>query len=116
MPRSPRCLPQAYSFCITLRCNSRQFLIAKGLKRDVLLSVFAKAQTMVPHGLYRLYLMANHLHLLLRTDDASQLPRLMHMVGWFQQWHSTALLGDAGTSGKPGITPLRLLLRTTEGC
>jgi hypothetical protein len=33
MPRSPRHLPQGYSFHITLRCNSRQFLIAKGLRR-----------------------------------------------------------------------------------
>jgi putative transposase len=44
MPRSPRHLPQRYSFHITLRCNSRQFLIAKGLRRDVLLAVLAKAQ------------------------------------------------------------------------
>jgi putative transposase len=43
MPRSARHLPQGYSFHITLRCNSRQFLIAKGLRRDVLLSVLAKA-------------------------------------------------------------------------
>jgi REP element-mobilizing transposase RayT len=52
MPRSPRCLPQGYSFHITLRCNSRQFLIAKGLRRDVLLAVLAKAQAKVPHRLY----------------------------------------------------------------
>jgi len=65
MPRSPRCLPQGYSFHITLRCNSRQFLIAKGLRRDVLLAVLAKAQAKVPHKLYGVCLMANHLHLLL---------------------------------------------------
>ena len=52
MPRFPRQLPQGYSFHITLRCNSRQFLIAKGLRRDVLLAVLAKAQAKVPHRLY----------------------------------------------------------------
>jgi len=44
MPRPPRHLPQGYAFHVTLRCNSRQFLIAKGLRRDVLLAVLAKAQ------------------------------------------------------------------------
>jgi hypothetical protein len=36
MPRTPRCLPE-HSFPITLRCNSRQFLSAKRIRRDVLL-------------------------------------------------------------------------------
>jgi hypothetical protein len=70
MPRSPRHLPQGYSFHITLRCNSRQFLIAKGLRRDVLLAVLAKAQAKLPHRLYAVCLMANHLHLLIRPEDA----------------------------------------------
>jgi REP element-mobilizing transposase RayT len=83
MPRSPRHLPQGYSFHITLRCNSREFLIARGLRRDVLLAVLAKAQIKVPHKLYGVCLMANHLHLLIRPDDASQLPRLMHWISWY---------------------------------
>jgi REP element-mobilizing transposase RayT len=43
-------------------------LIAKGLRRDVLLSVLAKAkaQAKVPYRLYAVCLMANHLHLLLK--------------------------------------------------
>ena len=76
MPRRSRLIPQGYSFHVTLRCNSRQFLIAKGLRRDVLLAVLAKAQAKVPYRLYAVCLMANHLHLLLRPDDASQLPLL----------------------------------------
>jgi putative transposase len=91
-------------------------MIAKGLRRDVLLSVLAMAQVKISHRLYAVCLMANHLHLLIRPDDASQLPRLMHWVGWFQQWHSTALLGVAGTSERQGIMALRLPLKTTEGC
>ena len=96
MPRSPRHLPQGYSYHITLRCNSRQFLIAKGLRRDVLLSVLAKAQAKVPHRLYAVCLMANHLHLLIRPDDASQLPRLMHWVGWYSAMALNRLSGRCG--------------------
>jgi REP element-mobilizing transposase RayT len=96
MPRPPRQLPQGYSFHITLRCNSRQFLIAKGLRRDVLLSVLAKAQAKVPHRLYAVCLMANHLHLLIRPDDASQLPRLMHWFGWYSAMALNRLSGRCG--------------------
>ena len=116
MSRSPRQLPQGYSFHITLRCNSRQFLIAKGLRRDVLLAVLAKAKQKVPHRLYAVCLMANHLHLLLRPDDASQLPKLMHWVGWYSAMALNRLSGRCGHFGKPGITPLPFIQKTTEGC
>jgi putative transposase len=96
MPRKPRHLPQGYSFHITLRCNSRQFLIAKGLRRDVLLAVLAKAQAKVPHRLYAVCLMANHLHLLIRPENASQLPRLMHWVGWYSAMALNRLAGRCG--------------------
>ena len=87
MGRRARNLPADHSFYITLRCNSRQFLIAKDLRRDVLLAVLTKAKQKVPHRLYAVCLIANHLHLLLRPDDASELPKLMHWIGWFQPWH-----------------------------
>jgi len=96
MPRKPRHLPQGHSFHITLRCNSRQFLIAKGLRRDVLLAVLAKAQAKIPHRMYGVCLMANHLHLLIRRDDASQLPRLMHWVGWYSAMALNRLAGRCG--------------------
>lgn len=57
-------------------------MIAKGLRRDVLLAVLAKAQAKIPHKLYGLCLMANHLYLLIRPDDASQMPNLMHWFDW----------------------------------
>ena len=96
MSRSPRHLPQGYSFHITLRCNSRQFLIAKGLRRDVLLAVLAKAQAKVPYRLYAVCLMANHLHLLIRPDDASKLPKLMHWFGWYSAMALNRLSGRCG--------------------
>ena len=82
MGRTQRKLPAGHSFHITLRCNSRQFLMAKGLRREVQLAVLTTAKQKVPHRLYAVCLMANHLHLLLRPDDASELPKLMHWFGW----------------------------------
>ena len=55
-----RYLLLGHSFHITLRCNSRQFLIAKGLRRDVLLAVLAKAKQKVACKVYAVCLMANH--------------------------------------------------------
>ena len=57
MPRAPRHLPKGYLFHITLRCNSRQFLIAKGLRRDVLLAVLAKAKQKYSCKVYAVCLM-----------------------------------------------------------
>ena len=96
MARQPRSLPSGYSFHITLRCNSRQFLIAKGLRRDVLLAVLDKAKQQVPHKLYAVCLMANHLHLLVRPDDASELPKLMHWFGWYSAMALNRLSGRCG--------------------
>jgi REP element-mobilizing transposase RayT len=81
MPRRKRHLPQGFSFHITLRCNSRQSLTDKGLRRDALLAILNVTQEKVPHKKYGVCLMANHIHLLLRPDDATQQPRLMHWIG-----------------------------------
>ena len=58
------------SFHIRLRCNSRQFLIAKALRLDVLLAVLNKAQQKFAVKVYGLCLMANHLHLLVKPTDS----------------------------------------------
>jgi putative transposase len=86
--RPTRHLPQGHSFHITLRCNSRQFLIAKRIRRDVLLVVLEKAKHKYPFRLYGVCLMANHIHLLIKPEDANHLPKLMH-------WVVRALLGGA---------------------
>jgi len=116
MPRHQRHLPQGYSFHITLRCNSRQFLIAKRIRRHVLLVVLEKAMQKYSFRLYGVCLMANHIHLLLRPNTASQLPKLMHWVAWYAAMLLNRLSGVAGTSGRHGITPLRLPPKTTDGC
>ena len=40
--------------------------------------------------------MANHLHLLIKPDDASQLSRLMHWVGWYSAMALNRLAGRCG--------------------
>ena len=69
MARAKLLLLSGCSFHITLRCNSRQFLIAKALRRDVLLAVLNKAQQKFAVKVYGLCLMANHLHLLLKPSE-----------------------------------------------
>ena len=96
MSRTPRCLPQEHAFHITLRCNSQQFLIAKGLRRDVLLAVLQKAKQKFAVKVYGLCLMANHLHLLIKPTDAKELPRLMHWFAWYSAMALNRLSGRCG--------------------
>jgi REP element-mobilizing transposase RayT len=44
MGRAARQLPDGCSFHITLRCNSRAFLIGRGVCRDLLLAVLRRGQ------------------------------------------------------------------------
>jgi hypothetical protein len=44
MGQAPRQLPDGRRFHITLRCNSRAFLIHRGVRRDLLLAVLRKGQ------------------------------------------------------------------------
>ena len=62
----------------------------------MLLAVLAVAQQKVPHRLYGVCLMANHLHLLIRPDDAKQLPRLMHWIAWYSAMALNRLSGRCG--------------------
>ena len=94
--RAKRLLPSGCSFHITLRCNSRQFLIAKALRRDVLLAVLNKAQQKFAVRVYGLCLMANHLHLLVKPTDAKDLPRLMHWFAWYLAMALNRLSGRCG--------------------
>ena len=49
----------------------------------MLLAVLNKAQQKFAVRVYGLCLMANHLHLLLKPEDAKDLPRLMHWFAWY---------------------------------
>lgn len=93
IPRAPAHLPKGYSFHCTLRCNSRQFLITKGLRQDVLLAVIAEAKQTYRCKMCAVCSMANHLHLLIKPDDANQLPRLKHWIGWDSAMELSRLAG-----------------------
>ncbi|KZR68646.1 Transposase IS200 like protein [Prochlorococcus marinus str. MIT 1313] len=80
MARAKRLLPTGCSFHITLRCNSRQCLIAKALRRDVLLVVLKKAQQKFAVRVYGLCLMAKHLHLLLKPSEERETTLLLLYV------------------------------------
>ena len=84
------------SFHIRLRCNSRQFLIAKALRLDVLLAVLNKAQQKFAVKVYGLCLMATHLHLLLRPSDAKDLAMVMHWFPWYSAIALNRLTGRYG--------------------
>ena len=75
--RSSRSFPAGHSFHITLRCNSRQFLIAKRIRRDVLLVVLEKAKQDYSFRLYGICLM-------------------MHWVGWCASMLLNRLSGRCG--------------------
>ena len=110
MARAKRLLPAGCSSHITLRCNSRQFLIAKALRRDVLLAVLNKAQQKFPVRVYGLCLMANHLHLLIKSTNAKDLPRLMHWFAWYSAMALNRLSGRCGLS-----TPIQRLQESEKG-
>ena len=116
MARRARDLPSRQSFPTTLRCNSHQFEIAKGFRRDVLLTVFAQAKRKLSHCFYSVWLNANHLQLLIKPDDARQLPRLKHCFDEYSAMALNRLRSCRRCFEKPGITPIALNLKTTDEC
>ena len=96
MPRARRQLPDGCSFHITLRCNSRAFLIARGVRRDLLLAVLGKGQEKFGFRLQGICLMANHLHLLLQPEQGKDLPRIMQWIGWYSAMALNRLTGRSG--------------------
>ena len=96
MGRSARQLPDGCSFHITLRCNSRAFLIARGVRRDLLLGVLHKAQEKFGFRLHGICLMANHLHLLLQPQQGKDLPRIMQWIGWYSAMALNRITGRCG--------------------
>lgn len=62
----------------------------------MLLVVLEKAKQNYSFRLYGVCLMANHIHLLIKPDDASQLPKLMHWMGWYASMLLNRLTGRCG--------------------
>jgi REP element-mobilizing transposase RayT len=94
MGRPRRQLPDGCSFHITLRCNSRAFLIARGVRRE-LLAVLGKVREKFGFRLHGICLMANHLHLLLQPEQGKDLPRIMQWIGGKDSMTLTATTGTS---------------------
>jgi REP element-mobilizing transposase RayT len=101
MGRAARQLPDGCSFPITLRCNSRAFLIARGVRRDLLLAVLRRGQEKFGFRLHGICLMANHLHLLLQPPQGRDLPRIMQWIGWYSAMALNRLTGRCGHFWEP---------------
>lgn len=72
-------------------------MIAKALRRDVLQAVLKKAkQKFAMKGYGLLCLMANHLHLLIKPEEAKDLPRLMNWFAWYPVMALNLLSGRCG--------------------
>ena len=80
MPRLPRNLPSNCTFHITVRCNNKEFNLAKPATRELLLEVIAKAKNKLEFKLYGLCIMRNHIHYLLAPENPEELPKLMHWL------------------------------------
>ncbi|WP_255502876.1 transposase [Okeania sp. KiyG1] len=57
MPRLPRNLPSNCTFHTTVRCNNKEFNLAKRATRELLLEVIAKAKKKFEFKLYALCIM-----------------------------------------------------------
>ncbi|NEQ72074.1 MAG: hypothetical protein F6K23_02660 [Okeania sp. SIO2C9] len=63
-----------------MRCNNKEFNLAKRATRELLLEVIAKAKKKFDFKLYGLCIMRNHVHYLLAPENPEDLPKLMHWL------------------------------------
>ena len=96
MPRQPRDLPEDCAFHITVRCNNKEFNLARRILRELFLEVIAKAKERFNFHLYGLCLMPNHVHYLLSPDRPEELPPLMHWLNWYSAMACNQLLNRKG--------------------
>ncbi|NES65320.1 MAG: transposase [Okeania sp. SIO2D1] len=96
MPRQPRNLPSNCTFHITVRCNNKEFNLAKRATRELLLEVIAKAKQKFEFKIYGLCIMRNHIHYLLAPLNPEELPKLMHWLNWYSAMVLNQLLHRTG--------------------
>ncbi len=81
----------------------------------MLLLVLEKAKQIYSFRLYGICLIANHIHLLIKPDDASQLPKLMHWVGWYASMLLNRLSGRCGHFWEARYYSTPIAQKTTNG-
>jgi REP element-mobilizing transposase RayT len=70
--------------------------MARGVRRDLLLAVLRKGQEKFGFRLHGIFVMANHLHLLLQPPHGKDLPGIMQWIGWTSAMALNRLTGRCG--------------------
>ena len=83
MSRKPRNLQPNYSYHITVRCNNREFNLARHECREVFLYAIEKALAKYDFALYAVCIMSNHIHYLIAPKHPDDLPKIMHFLNWY---------------------------------
>jgi REP element-mobilizing transposase RayT len=83
MSRPKRNFQADYSYHITVRCNNRDFNLAKKACREVFLYAIKQAQAKYHFKLYGLCIMFNHVHYLLEPAHPQDVPKIMHWLNWY---------------------------------
>ncbi len=96
MSRKPRNLQPGYSYHITVRCNNREFNLARHECREVFLYAIEKALAKYDFALYAVCIMSNHIHYLIAPKNPDDLPKIMHFLNWYTAMCFNRMLGRTG--------------------
>lgn len=96
MPRPRRRFRPRCSYHVTVRCNNRAFDLRSREARAVVLDALRRSLLKYSARLHGVALMSNHVHYLLKTENPSDLPRLMQWLNWYTAITLNRLLGRTG--------------------
>lgn len=83
MPRPRRRFRARCAYHVTVRCNNRAFDLRSREARAVVLDALRRSLFKYSARLHGVALMSNHVHYLIKTENPSDLPRLMQWLNWY---------------------------------
>ncbi len=96
MARQSRNLQPGFSYHVTVRCNNREFNLARRECREVFLYAIKKALDKHGFKLYALCIMSNHVHYLIEPTQPEDLPKIMHFLNWYTAMCFNRMLNRTG--------------------
>jgi putative transposase len=96
MSRKPRNLQPDFSYHITVRCNNREFNLARRECREVILFALDRRGRKYRFRLYALCVMSNHVHYLMAPEHPEDLPKIMHFLNWYTAMSFNRMLNRTG--------------------
>ena len=96
MPRPRRRFRARCAYHVTVRCNNRAFDLRSREARAVVLDALRRSLFKYSARLHGVALMSNHVHYLIKTENPSDLPRLMQWLNWYTAITLNRLLGRTG--------------------